>query len=96
MNITGKISLTENNIKINDKLINLEDIKKIYLKAHSIRGITRGSIGTNNKIEIKTAIRTFAQNFIIENKEQKEHLKNYLLFLKAENVLVYIEGIDLR
>lgn len=94
--ITGKIKLTERNIEINESFINIENVEKIYLKASNTRGATRGSDGTNNKIVIKTSTNTLTQKFIIESRKKREHLENYALFLKTQNIIVFIEGIDLK
>lgn len=94
--ITGKIRLTERNIEINESFIHIENVKNIYLKASNIKGASRGSDGTNNEIIIKTLSNTLTLKFIIESREKREQLKDYALFLKKQNIKVFIEGIDLK
>lgn len=94
--ITGKIILTENSIEVDDIFINLENIEKMYLKANSTRRYNRGSDGSGNKIEIKTPNEIVNQYFIIENKEKREDLRNYIIFLKAKNIKILVDGIDLK
>jgi hypothetical protein len=94
--ITGKITLSKKNILINYDTIDFLEIEKIRLKAYSTRGVNRLSDGSNNEIEIKTTNKTFTLKFILENKEKKEELKNYVHFLKSKNILIYVEGIDLK
>ncbi|UUC44727.1 hypothetical protein [Flavobacterium cerinum] len=94
--ITGKIRLTENSIEINENCIDLQKVKKIHLRAVRTRGYNRSSEGANNKIEIKTTTGIITQRFVIEDREKREDLKNYVFYLKTKNIETYVDGIDLK